>query len=72
MSAGSLESKCKINRTDILSFSSKGWMRIYPNGTNFFSQNFNPICGMEHGVQMIAINSQNNDIWKLLCQTYFE
>lgn len=45
---------------------------MYPNGTNFFSENFSPILGLQMGVQLIAINSQNNDIWKLIFEAFFE
>jgi hypothetical protein len=71
MSSGDFESKARSKKNDMLNISSKAWFRIYPNGTNFFSGNFNPITGLENGVQIIAINSQNNDIWKLLFHAFF-
>lgn len=71
MTYGELKAKARFEMLTLLTMTSRGWMRVYPNAS-LFSENYNPILCMEAGVQMLAINSQYNDIWKLILQVYFE
>uniref|UniRef100_A0A1D1ZEK1 Phosphoinositide phospholipase C n=1 Tax=Anthurium amnicola TaxID=1678845 RepID=A0A1D1ZEK1_9ARAE len=43
---------------DIVRFTHKNLLRIYPKGTRFNSSNYNPLIGWMHGAQMVAFNMQ--------------
>ncbi|CAL9163621.1 unnamed protein product [Musa hybrid cultivar] len=43
---------------DLLRFTQKNLLRIYPKGTRFNSSNYNPFIGWIHGAQMVAFNMQ--------------
>ncbi|KAL6896807.1 hypothetical protein ACP4OV_007379 [Aristida adscensionis] len=44
--------------TDIVRFTQRNMLRIYPKGTRVTSSNYNPILGWVHGAQMVAFNMQ--------------
>ncbi|XP_006658176.3 phosphoinositide phospholipase C 2-like [Oryza brachyantha] len=44
--------------TDIVRFTQKNLLRIYPKGTRVTSSNYNPFLGWVHGAQMVAFNMQ--------------
>lgn len=44
--------------TDIVRFTQRNLLRIYPKGTRVTSSNYNPFLGWEHGAQMVAFNMQ--------------
>ncbi|XP_022744257.1 phosphoinositide phospholipase C 6-like isoform X2 [Durio zibethinus] len=44
--------------SDVVRFTQKNILRIYPKGTRFTSSNYNPTIGWMHGAQMIAFNMQ--------------
>ncbi|MQL79618.1 hypothetical protein Taro_012060 [Colocasia esculenta] len=43
---------------DIVRFTQRNILRIYPKGTRFNSSNYNPFVGWMHGAQMVAFNMQ--------------
>ncbi|KAJ0978237.1 hypothetical protein J5N97_013711 [Dioscorea zingiberensis] len=43
---------------DLVRFTQKNLLRIYPKGTRFNSSNYNPFNGWMHGAQMVAFNMQ--------------
>ncbi|KAK1311661.1 Phosphoinositide phospholipase C 2 [Acorus calamus] len=43
---------------EIVRFTQKNMLRIYPKGTRFNSSNYNPLIGWMHGAQMVAFNMQ--------------
>ncbi|XP_042392353.1 phosphoinositide phospholipase C 2-like isoform X1 [Zingiber officinale] len=43
---------------ELLRFTRKNILRIYPRGTRFDSSNYNPLLGWIHGAQMVAFNMQ--------------
>ncbi|XP_062215940.1 phosphoinositide phospholipase C 4-like isoform X2 [Phragmites australis] len=43
---------------NIVSFTHRNLLRIYPKGTRFDSSNYNPFLGWVHGAQMVAFNMQ--------------
>ncbi|KMZ67601.1 Phosphoinositide phospholipase C [Zostera marina] len=57
--------------TDIVKFTQKNILRIYPKGTRFNSSNYNPFIGWMHGAQMVAFNMQGygRSLW--LMQGFF-
>ncbi|XP_031271141.1 phosphoinositide phospholipase C 2-like isoform X1 [Pistacia vera] len=58
MSEQQLESAIKTHGKDIIKFTQKNILRIYPKGTRIFSSNYNPFVGWAHGAQMVAFNMQ--------------
>ncbi|CAA6656883.1 unnamed protein product [Spirodela intermedia] len=43
---------------EVVRFTQKNILRIYPKGTRFNSSNYNPFIGWMHGAQMVAFNMQ--------------
>ncbi|GJN31138.1 hypothetical protein PR202_gb19498 [Eleusine coracana subsp. coracana] len=43
---------------NIVRFTHRNLLRIYPKGTRFDSSNYNPFLGWVHGAQMVAFNMQ--------------
>lgn len=43
---------------DLIRFTQRNLLRIYPKGTRFTSSNYNPFVGWIHGAQMVAFNMQ--------------
>ncbi|KAJ4978692.1 hypothetical protein NE237_009472 [Protea cynaroides] len=44
--------------TEVVRFTQKNILRIYPKGTRVTSSNFKPLTGWMHGAQMVAFNMQ--------------
>nr|ABM90640.1 phospholipase C [Torenia fournieri] len=55
-----LEKAVVTHGTDIVRFTQKNLMRVYPKGTRIDSSNFNPMIGWVHGAQMVAFNMQTH------------
>ncbi|MED6191907.1 1-phosphatidylinositol phosphodiesterase [Stylosanthes scabra] len=43
---------------DIVRFTQRNILRVYPKGTRITSSNYNPLIGWMHGAQMVAFNMQ--------------
>ncbi|KAA8534073.1 hypothetical protein F0562_031734 [Nyssa sinensis] len=43
---------------DIVRFTQRNLLRVYPKGIRFDSSNYNPLIGWMHGAQMVAFNMQ--------------
>ncbi|CAA0834405.1 Phosphoinositide phospholipase C 2 [Striga hermonthica] len=43
---------------DIVRFTQRNMLRVYPKGIRFDSSNYNPLIGWTHGAQMVAFNMQ--------------
>ncbi|KAK4385334.1 Phosphoinositide phospholipase C 2 [Sesamum angolense] len=43
---------------DIVRFTQRNLLRVYPKGIRFDSSNYNPLIGWTHGAQMVAFNMQ--------------
>uniref|UniRef100_A0ACD5YC36 Uncharacterized protein n=1 Tax=Avena sativa TaxID=4498 RepID=A0ACD5YC36_AVESA len=51
--------KAVVNHgTEIVRFTQRNLLRIYPKGTRVTSSNYNPFIGWVHGAQMVAFNMQ--------------
>ncbi|XP_051213432.1 phosphoinositide phospholipase C 2 isoform X1 [Lolium perenne] len=51
--------KAVVNHgTEIVRFTQRNLLRIYPKGTRITSSNYNPFIGWVHGAQMVAFNMQ--------------
>ncbi|XP_058110204.1 phosphoinositide phospholipase C 2-like [Magnolia sinica] len=58
LSEQELEKIALTNGTDIVRFTQKNLLRVYPKGIRFDSSNYNPLIGWMHGAQMVAFNMQ--------------
>ncbi|XP_062173234.1 phosphoinositide phospholipase C 2-like isoform X2 [Alnus glutinosa] len=66
-----LENDARTHGTDILRFTQKNLLRVYPNGFRVDSSNFNPMLGWMHGAQMVAFNMQVNGKYLWIMQGMF-
>ncbi|KAL3521211.1 hypothetical protein ACH5RR_019360 [Cinchona calisaya] len=53
-----LEKAASLYGTDVVRFTQKNILRVYPKGTRVTSSNFQPLVGWTHGAQMLAFNMQ--------------
>ncbi|KAK7385528.1 hypothetical protein VNO78_31250 [Psophocarpus tetragonolobus] len=61
LSEHELEDIVKDHGTDIVRFTQRNLLRIYPKGTRLDSSNYDPMIGWMHGAQMVAFNMQGGD-----------
>ncbi|CDP14020.1 unnamed protein product [Coffea canephora] len=53
-----LEKAAVTHAKEIISFTQRNLLRVYPKGIRFDSSNYNPLIGWMHGAQMVALNMQ--------------
>ncbi|XP_074358465.1 phosphoinositide phospholipase C 4-like [Apium graveolens] len=58
LSEQGLEKAAKSHGMDVVRFTQKNILRIYPKGMRVNSSNYNPLIGWMHGAQMVAFNMQ--------------
>ncbi|KAF5467434.1 hypothetical protein F2P56_017259 [Juglans regia] len=58
LSEQALEKAATNHGTDVVRFTQKHVLRVYPKGTRFTSSNYKPHVGWMHGAQMVAFNMQ--------------
>ncbi|XP_072961468.1 phosphoinositide phospholipase C 2-like isoform X1 [Typha angustifolia] len=58
MSEQVLEKAIHSHGIEIIRFTQRNLLRIYPRGTRITSSNYNPLVGWIHGAQMVALNMQ--------------
>ncbi|XP_023748569.1 phosphoinositide phospholipase C 2 isoform X1 [Lactuca sativa] len=58
LSEHELEKAAKTHAPQIVSFTQRNILRVYPKGIRFDSSNYNPLIGWMHGAQMVAFNMQ--------------
>ncbi|KAL6203408.1 hypothetical protein ACLB2K_027108 [Fragaria x ananassa] len=58
LSEQALEKAAECHGTDVVRFTQKNILRVYPKGTRFNSSNYKPLIGWMHGAQMVAFNMQ--------------
>ncbi|MBA0869355.1 hypothetical protein Goshw_027343 [Gossypium schwendimanii] len=58
MSEQQLEKAAITHGKEIVRFTQRNILRVYPRGTRFDSSNYNPLIGWMHGAQMVAFNMQ--------------
>ncbi|XP_078447209.1 phosphoinositide phospholipase C 6-like isoform X3 [Wolffia australiana] len=71
LSEQELERAARFYGKDIVRFTQKNLLRIYPKGTRFNSSNYNPMIGWMHGAQMVAFNMQGYGRYLWLMQGFF-
>ena len=62
MSEQWLETLAKTRGPDIVKFTQRNILRIFPKATRFDSSNYDPLVGWIHGAQMVAFNMQVRDL----------
>ncbi|KAG9133613.1 hypothetical protein Leryth_023102 [Lithospermum erythrorhizon] len=60
LSEQALQKAATSHGTDLVRFTQKNILRIYPKGTRVTSTNFKPLTGWMHGAQMVAFNMQGH------------
>ncbi|KAL8539212.1 hypothetical protein ACS0TY_000999 [Phlomoides rotata] len=67
LSEQELEKAAALHATDVVRFTQKNILRVYPKGTRVTSSNFSPIIGWMHGAQMVAFNMQGygKSLWMM-------
>ncbi|KAI3682127.1 hypothetical protein L2E82_50159 [Cichorium intybus] len=65
LSEQELVEACKEHGQQIVRFTQRNILRIYPKGTRFDSSNYSPFDGWTHGAQMVAFNMQGygKNLW---------
>ncbi|KAL5102389.1 hypothetical protein RYX36_006716 [Vicia faba] len=65
LSEQALEKASESLGTDLIRFTQKNFLRIYPKGTRVTSSNYKPMVGWMHGAQMVAFNMQGygKNLW---------
>ncbi|KAL7147867.1 hypothetical protein ABFS83_06G137900 [Erythranthe nasuta] len=62
-----LEKAASLHATDVVRFTQKNILRVFPKGTRVTSSNFRPTTGWMHGAQMVAFNMQGygKSLWMM-------
>ncbi|KAH6777799.1 Phosphoinositide-specific phospholipase C family protein [Perilla frutescens var. frutescens] len=62
-----LEKAAELYATDVIRFTQKNILRVYPKNTRVTSSNFRPMTGWMHGAQMVAFNMQGygKSLWMM-------
>lgn len=58
LSETALEKAAEDHGADLVRFTQRNFLRIYPKGTRITSSNYKPLIGWIHGAQMVAFNMQ--------------
>ncbi|KAI3751286.1 hypothetical protein L2E82_22334 [Cichorium intybus] len=58
LSEHELEKAARTHGPQIVRFTQRNLLRVYPKGIRFDSSNYNPLIGWMHGAQMVAFNMQ--------------
>eukprot|EP00271_Cylindrocystis_brebissonii_P007362 TRINITY_DN2075_c0_g4_i1.p1 TRINITY_DN2075_c0_g4~~TRINITY_DN2075_c0_g4_i1.p1 ORF type:complete len:625 (-),score=128.03 TRINITY_DN2075_c0_g4_i1:792-2666(-) len=58
LSESQLTNEAKAHPDDLVRFTQRNILRIYPAGTRVDSSNYDPMLGWIHGAQMVALNMQ--------------
>ncbi|XP_064949938.1 phosphoinositide phospholipase C 6-like isoform X1 [Musa acuminata AAA Group] len=62
LSEQQIERAAEFYALDLVRFTQKNIVRVYPKGTRFNSSNYCPLPGWLHGAQMVALNMQS--LWQ--------
>ncbi|KAK1428002.1 hypothetical protein QVD17_16810 [Tagetes erecta] len=55
-----LEKAIESHATDVIRFTQRNLLRVFPKGSRVDSSNYNPLIGWSHGAQMVAFNMQTH------------
>ncbi|KAJ6909791.1 phosphoinositide phospholipase C 2-like [Populus alba x Populus x berolinensis] len=67
LSEQQLEKAAETHGKEIVRFTQRNILRVYPKGTRVNSSNYNPLIGWMHGAQMVAFNMQGygRSLWSM-------
>ncbi|KAL7612428.1 hypothetical protein Lser_V15G08984 [Lactuca serriola] len=67
LSEQTLERAASLYGTDLVRFTQKNILRVFPKGTRVTSTNFRPLAAWMHGAQMVAFNMQGygKSLWMM-------
>ncbi|CAL5322699.1 unnamed protein product [Camellia sinensis] len=67
LSEQELEKAVITHGKEIIRFTQRNMLRVYPKGIRFDSSNYNPLIGWMHGAQMVAFNMQGygRSLWMM-------
>ncbi|XP_038720922.1 phosphoinositide phospholipase C 2-like isoform X4 [Tripterygium wilfordii] len=71
LSEEEIEDATKMHGSDIVRFTQRSFLRVYPKGTRISSSNYNPFVGWMHGAQMVAFNMQGYGKYLWIMQAMF-
>ncbi|KAG6607309.1 Phosphoinositide phospholipase C 2, partial [Cucurbita argyrosperma subsp. sororia] len=71
LSEQALEKATKDYGRDIVRFTQRNLLRVYPKGLRLDSSNYNPMLGWTHGAQMVAFNMQGYGKYLWIMQGMF-
>ncbi|KAH9603848.1 hypothetical protein KSS87_005968 [Heliosperma pusillum] len=71
MSEQKLHHSIKTYAADIVRFTQRNLLRVYPKGSRILSTNYNPLTGWTHGAQMVAFNMQGYGKYLWIMQGMF-
>uniref|UniRef100_A0A1J3DXN5 Phosphoinositide phospholipase C n=1 Tax=Noccaea caerulescens TaxID=107243 RepID=A0A1J3DXN5_NOCCA len=72
MSEQWLETLAKTRGPDLVKFTQRNILRIFPKTTRFDSSNYDPLVGWIHGAQMVAFNMQSHGKYLWMMQGMFK
>ncbi|XP_010454072.1 PREDICTED: phosphoinositide phospholipase C 1-like [Camelina sativa] len=72
MSEQWLDTLAKTRGPDLVKFTQRNLLRIFPKTTRFDSSNYDPIIGWIHGAQMVAFNMQSHGRFLWMMQGMFK
>ncbi|KAD3338091.1 hypothetical protein E3N88_33612 [Mikania micrantha] len=55
-----LQKAIESHATDVIRFTQRNLLRVFPKGSRVDSSNYNPLMGWTHGAQMVAFNMQTH------------
>lgn len=58
LSEQKLQTAVRQHGSDIVRFTQRNLLRVYPKGSRIFSSNYDPLIAWTHGAQMVAFNMQ--------------
>ncbi|VFQ91358.1 unnamed protein product [Cuscuta campestris] len=61
MSEETLKHVVNIHGRELIGFTQRNFLRVYPKGSRITSSNYNPLIGWTHGAQMVAFNMQGHE-----------
>ncbi|KAF3454248.1 hypothetical protein FNV43_RR04695 [Rhamnella rubrinervis] len=72
LSEQELENATKNHGTEIVRFTQRNLLRIYPKGMRLDSSNYDPMLGWMHGAQMVAFNMQGHGKYLWIMEGMFK
>ncbi|KAI3525759.1 hypothetical protein L1887_04820 [Cichorium endivia] len=66
-----LEKAIENHAADVIRFTQRNLLRVFPKGSRVDSSNYNPLIGWTHGAQMVAFNMQTHGRLLWLMQGMF-